>query len=232
MNREKQKATNIDLIPQTGRPRERLLKYGAKSLSDHELLAIILRTGTHNKNVVDLALEVLRETDDLYMLRHVSLEELMEIPGIGKVKAIEILASVEFGRRVALSTQVKEGTVSSSSWIGNYLQTELANLTQENVMAVYLNTKNEIIKKEIIFRGSLNSSVAHPREIFKGAVRYSAARIIIAHNHPSGNTEPSEADLAFTRRMVDAGEMMGIEVLDHFIIGENDYLSLREHGLM
>src|SRR5690625_2138508 len=156
----------------------------------------------------------------------------MKISGIGRIKGIEILAAIEFGRRISNASQVKEGTVMSSSWVGNYIVKDMSNLTQENVVALYLNTKNEIIKKETIFIGSLNSAVAHPREIFKGAVRYSAARIIIAHNHPSGNTEPSEADLSFTRRMVDAGELMGIEVLDHFIIGEKDYLSLREHGLM
>ena len=97
-------------------------------------------------------------------------------------------------------------------------------------MAAYLNTKNEIIKIEMVFKGSLNTSVAHPREIFKGAVKYSAARILLAHNHPSGNTEPSQADQLFTKRIVECGEMMGIEVLDHFIVGENDYISLREYG--
>lgn len=205
-------------------------KYGVKSLADHELLAIILRTGTRGKNVMGLALEVLNEVEDIYRLRHVSLQELTKIPGIGKVKAAEILSAVEFGRRVSQSTQVKEGTVSSSSWVGNYLQKELSHLNQENVMALYLNTKNEIIKKDIVFIGSLNTSVAHPREIFNRAISYSAARIILAHNHPSGNVEPSEADLSFTRRMMDAGELLGIEVLDHFIIGENSYLSLREKG--
>ncbi len=224
--------SNILVIPEDSRPRERLEDMGPKVLADHELLAIILRTGTRDKNVVSLALEVLRAVDDIYMFRHVSLQELMQIPGIGRIKAIEILAAIEFGSRVAKASQVKEGKVVSSSWVGNYLLKELANLTQEHVVALYLNTKNEIIKKETIFVGSLNSSVAHPREIFKGAVRYSAARIIIAHNHPSGNTEPSEADFSFTRRLVDAGEMMGIEVVDHFIIGEDSYLSLREHGLM
>ncbi|HLR92277.1 MAG TPA: DNA repair protein RadC [Atopostipes sp.] len=224
--------TNIQVIPEESRPRERMEHFGPKALADHELLAILLRTGTRDRNVVTLALEVLREVEDLYMFRHTSLQELMKIPGIGRIKAIEILAAIEFGRRINNATQVKEGTVLSSSWVGNYLSKDLSNLTQENVVALYLNTKNEIIKKETIFVGSLNSAVAHPREIFKGAVRYSAARIIIAHNHPSGNTEPSEADFSFTRRMVDAGELMGIEVLDHFIIGENDYLSLREHGLM
>jgi|SRR5699024_3670970 len=229
---KKVKETNIQIIPNDSRPRERMENFGPKALAHHELLAIILRTGTKNRNVVDLALDVLREVEDLHMLRHTSLQELMQIPGIGRIKAIEILAAIEFGQRIAMAPQIKEGTVMSSSWVGNYLTKELSNLTQENVVALYLNTKNEIVKKETIFIGSLNSSVAHPREIFKGAIRYSAARIIIAHNHPSGNTEPSEADFSFTRRMVDAGEMMGIEVIDHFIIGENKYLSLREEGLM
>lgn len=224
--------TNIRVIPEGGRPRERLLEFGPKSLADHELLAIILRTGTRHKNVVNLAFDVLNMTDDLYSLRHISLHELMEIPGIGKVKATEILAAIEFGRRVSSASQLKEGTVMSSSWVGQYLLREMGALTQEHVVALYLNTKNEIIKNETIFVGSLNTSVAHPREIFKGAVRYSAARIILAHNHPSGNTDPSEADFAFTRRVVDAGEMMGIEVIDHIIVGEDSYLSLREHGLM
>jgi len=226
------KQTNIQLIPMGGRPRERLEEYGAQALAEHELLAIILRTGTKDKNVVALALEVLKSVEDLYGFRHVTLQELMKIPGIGRVKAIEMLAAVEFGKRISRSSQVKEGTVVSSSWVGNYLTEDMSGLTQEKVTALYLNTKNDIIKKETIFVGSLNSSVAHPREIFKSAVRYSAARIILAHNHPSGNTDPSEADFAFTRRVVDAGEMMGIEVVDHIIVGDGDYLSLREQGLM
>ncbi|SHE38623.1 DNA replication and repair protein RadC [Atopostipes suicloacalis DSM 15692] len=229
---KKVQETNIQVIPNNSRPRERMEKLGPKALADHELLAIILRTGTKDKNVVNLAMDVLREVEDLHMLRQTSVQELMKIPGIGRIKAIEIMATTELGHRIAVAPQIKEGTVVSSSWVGNYLTKELSNLTQENVVALYLNTKNEIVKKETIFIGSLNSSVAHPREIFKGAIRYSAARIIVAHNHPSGNTEPSEADYSFTRRMVDAGEMMGIEVLDHFIIGENKYLSLREEGLM
>lgn len=228
---EKEK-TNIQIIPNEGRPRERMEEYGPKALADHELLAIILRTGTRDKNVVNLAFDVLNEVEGLYNFRHVSMQELTQIPGIGRIKAIEILATIEFGGRIARAPQVKEGTVMSSSWVGEYLLKEMAGLTQEHVVALYLNTKNEIIKNETIFVGSLNTSVAHPREIFKGAVRYSAARIILAHNHPSGNTEPSDADFSFTRRVVDAGEMMGIEVIDHFIIGEKDYLSLRENGLM
>lgn len=222
--------STIEEIPNSSRPRERLEHFGVKSLADHELLAILLRTGTKGNNVIGLAIEVLKVVEGINRLKQVSLQELMQIPGIGKVKATEILAAVEFGRRISKSTQLKEGTVSSSEWVGQYLQEELSNLNQENVMALYLNTKNEIIKKDIVFIGSLNSSVAHPREIFNRAISYSAARIIIAHNHPSGNIEPSEADLSFTNRMVEAGELIGIELLDHFIIGENCYLSLREEG--
>lgn len=224
--------TNIQVIPAEGRPRERMIEMGPKVLADHELLAIILRTGTRIKNVVNLACDVLNEVETLYDFRHTTIQELMEIPGIGKVKATEILAAIEFGGRIARAPQLKEGTVISSSWVGEYLVRELSGLTQENVVALYLNTKNDIIKNETVFVGSLNTSVAHPREIFKGAVRYSAARVIIAHNHPSGNTDPSEADLSFTRRLVDAGEMMGIEVIDHIIVGEQCYFSLREHGMM
>ena len=112
------------------------------------------------------------------------------------------------------------------------LQQEMRDLQQEHVIALYLNTKNEIIKKKTIFIGSLNSSVAHPREIFREAVRFSAARIIIGHNHPSGNPEPSEADLLFTRRMVESGQMIGIDLLDHFVVGSRSYVSLKEYGVI
>ncbi|WP_080146202.1 RadC family protein [Marinilactibacillus piezotolerans] len=219
-------------VPTQSRPRERLENYGPKALANHELLAILLRTGTKNMNVLQLSMNVLSEFDDLFMLRQVTAEELMAISGIGKAKAIEMIAAIEFGNRVARASQIKEGTVTSSSYVGSLLLDELSGLSQEHVMALYLNTKNEIIKKETVFKGSLNSSVAHPREIFRGAVKYAAARVIIAHNHPSGNPEPSEADLSFTKRMAQAGEMIGIEVLDHIIIGEEAYVSLREQGIL
>lgn len=219
-------------VPTQSRPRERLEDYGPKALANHELLAILLRTGTKNMNVLQLSMNVLSEFDDLFMLRQVTAEELMAISGIGKAKAIEMIAAIEFGNRVARASQIKEGTVTSSSYVGSLLLDELSGLSQEHVMALYLNTKNEIIKKETVFKGSLNSSVAHPREIFRGAVKYAAARVIIAHNHPSGNPEPSEADLSFTKRMAQAGEMIGIEVLDHIIIGEEAYVSLREQGIL
>ena len=161
-----------------------------------------------------------------------SLEELMTINGIGEAKAIEIKACIELGLRLAHSTQLKSGVITSTKTAGALLMQEMRDLQQEHVIALYLNTKNEIIKKKTIFIGSLNSSVAHPREIFREAVRFSAARIILGHNHPSGNPEPSEADLVFTRRMVECGEMMGIELLDHFIIGDQIYISLKEYGII
>lgn len=219
-------------MPEQSRPRERMVEYGVSSLANHELLAIILRTGTRDSNVLQLALSVLGQFDDLFMLKEVTMEELMEIKGIGRAKAIELIATIEFGRRVSRSSQVKEGCVTSASAIAEMLIEEIGGLHQERVLALYLNTKNEILKKETIFIGSLNSSVAHPREIFKGAVRYSAARIILCHNHPSGNPEPSEADIVFTKRMKKAGELIGIELLDHLIIGENSYISLKEYEII
>lgn len=219
-------------VPKASRPRERLDQYGEKALATHELLAIVLRTGPKDSNVLQLSLRVLNEFEDLYSLKMASVEELMGIKGIGRTKAIEIKACVELGIRIANATQLKSGTITSTQSAGSLLQQEMRDLQQEHVVALYLNTKNEIIKKKTIFIGSLNSSVAHPREIFREAVRFAAARIILAHNHPSGNPEPSEADLVFTRRMVECGEMMGIEVLDHFIIGVNQYLSLKEFGIV
>lgn len=224
--------TLVREVPKSSRPRERLEKYGEKALATHELLAIVLRTGPKDSNVIQLSLRILNHFEDLYSLKMASIEELMMIKGIGRIKAIEMKASIELGIRLANASQLKSGTITSTQAAGGLLRKEMRDLQQEHVIALYLNTKNEIIKKKTIFIGSLNSSIAHPREIFREAVRYSAARIIIAHNHPSGNPEPSEADLVFTRRMVECGEMMGIDLLDHFIIGSEAFLSLKEYGVI
>lgn len=219
-------------VPQEARPRERMEEFGPAALANHELLAILLRTGTKEQNVLQLSMQVLSNFDDLFTFKNASLEELMCITGIGKAKAIEMLAMIELGKRMAKTTQLKEGTVTSSQFVGKLLMEELNGLQQEVVLGIFLNTKNEIIKKEVIFKGSLNTSVAHPREIYKAAIKYSSARIIIAHNHPSGNPEPSEADFNFTKRMKEAGQIIGIELLDHFIIGDDSYISLKEYGAM
>lgn len=220
----------IKKMPKLSRPRERLENDGEKALSTHELLAILLRTGPKDSSAVDLSMSLLASFEDLYYLKTASLEELMCVNGIGRTKAIEIRAAIELGSRIALATQEKKGQVTSSHTIGKRLIKEMKDLQQEHVITLFLNTKNEIIKKETTFVGGLSQSVAHPREIFRGAVRYAAARIIVAHNHPSGNPTPSDADFAFTKRMATCGELMGIELLDHIIIGSDSYISLKEMG--
>lgn len=217
-------------MPEDCLPRERLEVVGEKALSNQELLAILLRTGSKNINVMEVASKFLNYFNHLYELKNATLTEMMEIKGIGRIKAIELRAAIEFGYRIQQSTQLKLGRVSSSYQIAQNLIYELQDFQQEHLVCLYLNTKNEVIKQETVFKGSLNQSVAHPREIFRSAVKCSAARLILAHNHPSGNPTPSESDIHFTQRMQECGKMMGIEVLDHIIIGEQVYISMREEN--
>lgn len=217
-------------VPKQSRPRERLIHYGEKALSDHELLAILLRTGTKTTNVLELSIMVLNHFEDLASLRLASLEELQQIKGIGPSKAIEIKAAIEFGTRLSQAHQPKLGTIVSSQAAGDWLLREMSGFHQEHLVALFLNVKNEILKKKVIFKGTVNSCISHPREIFKEAVKYPTARLIIAHNHPSGDVEPSIADIQFTKRMIVCGEIMGIEVLDHIIVGHYNYMSLREES--
>ncbi len=217
-------------LPVDLRPRERFLEVGPSYLSEVELLAIVLRTGQKKENVLHFAERILRHFNGLQGLKEASIEELQELSGIGLVKAIELKSVVELGLRFAKSQKTKLGQVVSSYALGQDLILEMKDLNQEQLIAIYLNTKNEIIKKEVLFVGSLNQSIAHPREIFKGALKVSAASLILAHNHPSGNLTPSTHDIAFTKRVEEVGKLMGIEVLDHFIIGQENYLSLKEEG--
>lgn len=218
-------------LPSDSLPRERLMIFGEKALSDQELLAIILRTGHHQVNVMEMSANLLNHFTSLFELKQATLEELMTVKGIGKVKAIELKATLEFGVRVQQAMQPKIGRITSSYDIAQQLIAEQRDLQQEHLVALYLNTKNEIIQRKLLFVGSLNQSIAHPREIFRNAVRCSAARVLLTHNHPSGNPQPSENDLAFTKRVIECGELMGIELLDHIVTGDNRYISLREEGL-
>ncbi|MBP2098663.1 RadC family protein [Enterococcus rivorum] len=219
-------------MPEDCLPRERMEEVGEKALSNQELLAIILRTGKKGYNVMKLASSFLNHFENLHTLKQATVTEMMEVDGIGKVKALEIRAAIELGTRIQESTQLKYGKVSSSYQIAQNLMGEMKDLQQEHLVCLFLNTKNEVTKKETIFKGTLNQSIAHPREVFRQAVKYSAARVIIAHNHPSGNPTPSEQDLLFTKRIKECGEMMGIELLDHIIIGQEEYLSLREENFL
>lgn len=215
-------------VPLEIRPRERLLDFGASALSTSELLAILFRTGTQDMNVLELANEFLRHFASLNAIKHASRAEFQQVKGIGQVKAIELEAMIELGQRLARSTIPKGAAITSTSQAGQALLAELTDLHQEHLYVLFLNTKNEVIHKKTLFIGTIHSSVAHPREIFKEACKYPTVRLIIAHNHPSGDCTPSPADLTFTRRMIACGELMGIEVLDHIIIGDQTFYSILE----
>ncbi|HLR11564.1 MAG TPA: DNA repair protein RadC [Sporosarcina sp.] len=214
------------------RPRERLIRQGAESLSNQELIAILLRTGTRKESVLALANRLLKSVDKIQDLQHVTLEECMAVNGIGRAKAVQVLAAVELGKRMHRKSSIERYVIRSPEDAANYLMTDMSTLQQEHFVALFLNVKNEVIHKETIFIGSLNASIVHPRELFREAVKRSAASIICAHNHPSGNPAPSQEDINVTKRLVDAGEMMGIDVLDHLIIGDHRFISLKEKGYM
>ncbi|MFD0897903.1 RadC family protein [Loigolactobacillus binensis] len=211
-------------------PREQLLSAGATSLTDQQLLAILLRTGTKQLPVMDVAQQLLQAYPQLASLSRAKITELEQIKGIGQTKAIELQAALELGRRSQLAAQLRFGTIASSQQIGELMAKRFAGCRQEHLLAIYLDTKNQIIKEQELFRGTLNASVAHPREIFAYGLQLAAARFILVHNHPSGQTEPSNYDLKFTQRVASCGELLGIECLDHLIVGHKQYSSLKERG--
>ncbi|HEY4579182.1 MAG TPA: DNA repair protein RadC [Savagea sp.] len=222
----------MENIQPSERPRERLMKYGPKSLSNQELMAILFRTGTKERSVLELSNYFLNKFSQMQELEHVTLEELMEIKGVGKVKGIHLLASIELGRRVLSRRTEDLYAVKSPSDAAAYLMTEMSGLKQEHFKALYLNVKNEVIHEQTIFIGGLNSSIVHPRELFREAVKRSAASVLVAHNHPSGNVEPSPEDIKVTKRLVEAGAIIGIDCVDHIIIANHRYISLKEKGYM
>lgn len=211
------------------RPREKLELFGSKYLSDEELLAIILGTGSKNQNAIELARNVLREIKKQANFMDISINELMKINGIGLSKASRIVASLELAYRLNLRKNMKVEIVDSPEVVANLFMYELRNKLKENFYVLLLNTKNGIISRELISEGTLNSSLVHPREVFKPAIKKSANSIILVHNHPSGNVLPSEDDILITNRLVSAGNILGINVLDHLIIGDGDFFSFKEN---
>lgn len=216
-------------IIKSERPRERLLNAGASSLSNEELLSIILKTGTKNISVKDLSRTVLNEIHDITNLRDVTYNKLIKIKGIGSVKAIELLASLELGRRVYYTSLKDKVKLNNSSLIFNYFKNLFINETQENFYALYLNTKMELISYKLLFKGTINTSVVHPREIFRHAFLESAYSVIVIHNHPSNNTTPSNEDTELTNKLFEIGNIMSIPLLDHIIIGKDNYYSFYEN---
>ena len=216
--------------PEDERPRERLIKEGPKSLSNHELIAILLRTGSQKESVIQLANRLLTSFEGLRLLKDASIEEMTNIRGIGEAKAVQILAAVELGRRIHRLQYEDRYVIRSPQDAANYVMEDMRFLSQEHFVCLYLNTKNQVLHQQTIFIGSLNASIVHPREIFKEAFRRSAASFICAHNHPSGDPAPSREDIEVTKRLNECGKLIGIELLDHIIIGDQKFVSLKEKG--
>ncbi len=218
--------------PLSEQPREKLMRYGVQALSNAELLALIVRTGVKGESALSLAERILLLEDGLCSLKAMEPDDFCRINGIGVATAASLAAAVELGRRIAATPKQKRIAVENSQQVAQLFMEQLRPLKKETFRAVYLNTKNEILVVENISVGNLNSSIATPREVFRSAVKRSASAVIVAHNHPSGNPEPSQADILLTKRLQEAGDLMGIRLLDHIIIGDGVYASMRERNIM
>lgn len=219
-------------VPGEDRPRERMLQYGAGALSHTELLAILIQTGMQGESAVHLAQRVLNEAGSLKGLADLSLTELMQIKGIGPAKAVQLKAGIELGLRLSRRTFGERVIVRSPRDAYEAVAEELQDLRKEHFVCLFLNTKNHVIGQETLSVGSLNASIVHPREVFRAAIKCSSASIVCAHNHPSGDPAPSPEDISLTKRLVEAGRIVGIDVLDHIVVGDSTYVSLKEQGLM
>lgn len=230
--KEGKKLTVKDL-PLDDRPREKLILRGAQSLSDAELVAILLRTGKKGKNVLEIAREIISNEGNLAMLATRTVDSLQKIDGIGKDKAATLVAAFEFSRRIlSQSKWFSNRKITSPQDIADIFIPILRDDIKEKFIVVCLNSANKIIKHETISIGNLNSSVVHPREVFKVAIDCSSASIILIHNHPSGNPEPSNEDLRITKKIVESGKIMDIPVFDHLIIAGETYTSFVEKRLI
>ncbi len=218
-------------LPADERPRERLIHYGADALSPTELLAILLRTGNEQRSATGLAEHLLSEFHGIRGVARATVTELAAVHGIGPAKAAQIKAAIEFGRRLVAASPEERPKVRSPRDIYDLLGPALRDEKREHFVAVLMDTKGGVLRQRTISVGDLSSSLVHPREVFAEAIRYSAASIIVSHNHPSGDPTPSPEDAAVTRRLVEAGEILGIEVLDHIVLGDGRWVSLKEKGL-
>ncbi len=220
-------------LPPSERPRERLLKLGIESLSSQELLALILGRGTRGESVMTIAQKLLSKFGNLRNIASASMEELTQIKGIGAAKAAQIKAAFEFSRRLEDSfSESTRLTIKSPEDVIKAVKSRLKGKKKEHFLVLSLDTRNHLINIHTISIGSLDSSIVHPREVFKDAISASAASVIFAHNHPSGDPSPSEDDIKLTRRLVQVGEILGIDVLDHIIICDTDHMSMKAKNLV
>jgi DNA repair protein RadC len=219
-------------LPETERPRERLLSLGSANLSDRELLAIIIGGGSSKASALDLAARLLRAFPNFRLLARCSTGDLTRIHGIGPAKAARIQAALGIARRYAGSRLPSGTAITGSSQLADYMSEKLSGEQREHFYTLLLDTKHRLIREVPVSIGSLNESVVHPREVYRSAIRESAAKVVFVHNHPSGNPDPSPQDRSLTRRLVDAGELVGIAVLDHIIVGHDTYFSFAERGIL
>lgn len=220
-------------LPVSERPREKAQRFGVEQLSTAELIAILLRSGNRQDSAIALANRLLSLTQNgLSDLAGMTLHQLMEVPGIGLAKATTLLACFELGRRQSLIISEPRQRLNSPQAVAELVKGRLAHLSREVFLVLQLNVKNDVIAEEIVSQGTISSSIVHPREVFQNAIKNGAAAIIVTHNHPSGDPSPSDEDLQVTKRLVETGKIIGIPLLDHVIIGQNDSFSLKAHGML
>lgn len=213
------------------RPRERLKQLGAEALSTTELIAILIRTGKQGSNALQLARELLSESDGLTGLHQASFETIQSVPGIGEAKAAQLKAAIELGRRIAVASPEERHRIKSPDDAAALVMFEMSALLQEHMRVILLNTRNDVLKITDVYTGSLNTSVIRVGEIFRDAIQINAASIILVHNHPSGDPSPSPEDIAVTKALIEAGKLLDIEVIDHIVIGANRFVSMKRRGL-
>ncbi len=220
-------------IPKIDRPRERLINFGAESLSNEELLSILLKTGTKDVSVKELASTILNKIGEINKLSEMNYHVLSSIPGVGSAKACTLLAVVELSKRITRKNASLNNVIIKSADIAfDYFRYIFKDQKQEYFYVIYLDNKKRVIENKLLFKGTLNQSIVHPREVFKSACILSASSIICVHNHPSGNVEPSKEDINLTKRLSEIGILMGIKVVDHLIISDDNYFSFLENNLI
>lgn len=217
-------------IPILDRPRERFIKYGVINLSNEELISIVLKTGFKGYSVKDLSNNILKEIKDITDLKDFSLAKLTSLNGIGEVKAITLLSAIELGRRVYSNKKDINIKLNNSKDIYEYIKEKLIYKKQEYFYCLYLDNNNKLIEDKLLFMGTLNKANVHPREIFKYAYLNNSSKIVLVHNHPSGNTLPSKEDINLTKNIIEIGKIQDIHVIDHLIIGNNNYYSLYDNN--
>ena len=222
-------------LPESEKPYEKCVRLGAGALSDAELLAVIIRTGTTERTSLSLAMDVLKlhpAFQGLMGLQHLTFQDLTKVRGIGRVKAIQLLCAVELSKRLARETKEKLVRLDSPWEAASYFMSEMRCLEQEHLYVAYLDAGCRLLRYQVMFIGTIRTSLASPREILRTALQYDAAQYMVLHNHPSGDPTPSREDIEITRRLTDASEIVGIPLMDHIIIGDNQYISLRERGFI